>query len=80
MMSAFAELEANLLSERTKRISVCKSERTQRGRPPLPNHKKREIKFLYNEQKNDWEQIARATGVSRTTVYRVLKESDNENV
>ncbi|WP_347130981.1 recombinase family protein [Staphylococcus capitis] len=81
MMSAFAELEANLLSERTKKgLASARARGRNGGRPPLPNHKKREIKFLYNEQKMTGEQIARATGVSRTTVYRVLKESDNENV
>lgn len=81
MMSAFAELEANLLSERTKKgLASARARGRKGGRPPLPNHKKREIKFLYNEQKMTGEQIARATGVSRTTVYRVLKESDNENV
>ena len=45
------------------------------GRPPMPDHKKREIKFLYDEQKMTGEQIAEATGVSRSTVYRVVKDS-----
>jgi predicted transcriptional regulator len=39
----------------------------------MPDHKKREIKFLYDEQKMTGEQIAEATGVSRSTVYRVVK-------
>lgn len=33
MMSAFAELEANLLSERTKRLSSSKSKRAKRRAP-----------------------------------------------
>ncbi|MDQ7134603.1 recombinase family protein [Staphylococcus aureus] len=75
MMSAFAELEANLLSERTKKgLAAARDRGRIGGRPPLPDHKKREIKFLYDEQKLTGEQIAERTGVSRTTVYRAIKE------
>ena len=75
MMSAFAELEANLLSERTKKgLAAARSRGRKGGRPSLPDHKKREIKFLYDEQKMTGEQIADATGVSRSTVYRVVKK------
>ena len=76
MMSAFAELEANLLSERTKKgLASARARGRVGGRPPMPDHKKREIKFLYDEQKMTGEQIAEATGVSRSTVYRVVKDS-----
>lgn len=75
MMSAFAELEANLLSERTKKgLASARARGRVGGRPPMPDHKKREIKFLYDEQKMTGEQIAEATGVSRSTVYRVIKK------
>ena len=75
MMSAFAELEANLLSERTKKgLESARARGRIGGRPRLPDHKRREIKFLYDEQKLTGEQIANATGVSRTTVYRIIKE------
>lgn len=75
MMSAFAELEANLLSERTKKgLESARARGRIGGRPRLPDHKRREIKFLYDEQKLTGDQIANATGVSRTTVYRVIKE------
>ena len=50
MMSAFAELEANLLSERTKKgLEAVRARGRKGGRPSLPDHKKREIKFLYDE-------------------------------
>ncbi|MGO1470714.1 MAG: helix-turn-helix domain-containing protein [Tissierella sp.] len=39
----------------------------------MPDYKKREIKFLYDEQKLTGEEIARHTGVSRSTVYRIVK-------
>ena len=75
MMSAFAELEANLLSERTKKGLAAARERGRKGgRPSLADHKKREIKFLYDEQKLTGEEIAKQTGVSRATVYRVINE------
>lgn len=74
MMSAFAELEANLLSERTKKgLDAARVRGRKGGRPSLPDHKKREIKFLYDEQKLTGEEIAKQTGVSRSTVYRIVK-------
>lgn len=52
MMSAFAELEANLLSERTKKgLEAARARGRRGGRPSLPDYKKREIKFLYDEQR-----------------------------
>ena len=33
--------------------------------------------FLYDEQKLTGEEIAEQTGVSRSTVYRVIKEKEN---
>lgn len=75
MMSAFAELEANLLSERTKKgLASARARGRLGGRPSLPDHKKREIKFLYDEQKLTGEEITKKTGVSRSTVYRIVKE------
>ncbi|MEB7999159.1 recombinase family protein [Staphylococcus saprophyticus] len=74
MMSAFAELEANLLSERTKKgLDAARARGRKGGRHSLPDHKKREIKFLYDEQKLTGEEIAKQTGVSRSTVYRIVK-------
>ena len=77
MMSAFAELEANLLSERTRKgLEAARARGRKGGRPAIPNHKKREIKFLYDEKKLTGEEIANRTGVSRATVYRAIKEFD----
>ena len=75
MMSAFAELEANLLSERTKKgLASARARGRKGGRPKLPDHKRREIKFLYDEKKLTGAEISDKTGVSRSTVYRVIKE------
>ncbi|ASE35666.1 recombinase family protein [Mammaliicoccus sciuri] len=76
MMSAFAELEANLLSERTKKgLEAARARGRKGGRPSFPDHKRREILFLYNEGEITTEEIAKRTGVSRSTVYRVVNES-----
>lgn len=64
MMSAFAELEANLLSERTKKgLEAVRARGRKGGRPSLPDHKKREIKFLYDEQNLTCEEIAKKQGL-----------------
>ncbi len=79
MMSAFAELEATLLKERTKKgLEAARARGRIGGRKPLPDHKKRQIKFLYDERIMTGQQIADATGVSRMTVYRVVKELKNK--
>lgn len=75
MMSAFAELEANLLSERTKKgLESARARGRKGGRPKVSDDKRRMVKFLYDEQKLTGEEIAKRTGVSRTSVYRIIKE------
>ncbi|MCE5131879.1 recombinase family protein [Staphylococcus saprophyticus] len=75
MMSAFAELEANLLSERTKKgLDAARARGRKGGRPKVSDDKRRMVKFLYDEQKLTGEEIAKRTGVSRTSVYRIIKE------
>ena len=75
MMSAFAELEANLLSERTKKgLASARARGRTGGRPGINENKKDMIKSLYNSKEYTGEEIAKMTGVSRGTVYRVIKE------
>ena len=76
MMSAFAELEANLLRKKKKKgLEAARARGRKGGRPSLPDYKKREIKFLYDEQKLTGEEIAKQTDVSRSTVYRIIKNN-----
>lgn len=78
MMSAFAELEANLLSERTKKgLESARSRGRVGGRPAIPNQKKEMIKSLYNSRNYSGEEIAKMVGVSRSTIYKVIHESQN---
>lgn len=75
MMSAFAELEANLLSERTKKgLDSARARGKKGGRPSINQSKKDMIRSLYNSREYTSEQIAKMTNVSRTTVYRVIKK------
>ena len=59
MMSAFAELEANLLSERTKKVLHLQEQGDAGGRPPMPDHKKEKLSF-YMMNKNDWRTNSRS--------------------
>lgn len=74
-MSAFAELEANLLSERTKKgLAAARSRGRLGGRPSISEEKKDLIIRLYNSKDYTGEEIARMSGVSRGTIYNIIKE------
>lgn len=76
MMSAFAELEANLLSERTKKgLASARARGRVGGRPPIPEHKRREVRYLYNEQKMTVSDISKNTMVSKASIYRIVREN-----
>ena len=75
MMSAFAELEANLLSERTKKgLESARARGNMGGRKAMPQEKKEYIKHLYDTKEYTGQEIAKKTNVSRDTVYRILRE------
>lgn len=75
MMSAFAELEANLLSERTKKgLHAARARGRKGGRPKTSDKKTDMIKSLYDSKEYTGEQIAQMANVSRTTVYRIVKD------
>lgn len=81
MMSVFAELEANLLSERTKKgLEAARARGRKGGRPSLPDHKKREIKFLYDEQKFTGEQIAEKTGEVNLLFIELLNKKQIKEI
>ncbi|MDT0656342.1 recombinase family protein [Staphylococcus chromogenes] len=75
MMSAFAELEANLLSERTKKgLEAARARGRKGGRPPIPDRIQRQIIFMYNEEKLTYQQIANEFNISKMSVYRIIKK------
>ncbi|HDB3129689.1 TPA: recombinase family protein [Staphylococcus aureus] len=74
MMSAFAELEANLISERTKRgLASARARGKKGGRPKITQEQLRKIKYLYNDKKIPADEVAKLVGVSRSTVFRYSK-------
>lgn len=76
MMSAFAELEANLLSERTKKgLAAARARGRLGGRPSISEEKKDLIIRLYNSKEYTGEEICRMTGVSRGTIYNVVRQN-----
>ena len=78
MMSAFAELEANLLSERTKKgLESARSRGRMGGRPKTSKDKVEMITSLYESKKYTINEIIRMTGVSRGTIYNVIKNKSN---
>lgn len=74
LMSAFAELEANLLSERTKKgLDAARSRGRKGGRPPIDEEKKELIRKLYNSKDYSINEICKITNVSKTSVYNITK-------
>ena len=79
IMGLVAELERNMISERTKSgLAHARSKGVQLGRPPkiienIPQ-KFTELYFLYRlrDIKINIAQIARELGISRTTVYKYI--------
>lgn len=73
MMSAFAELEANLLSERTKKgLASARSRGRMGGRPKISKDKKETVMFLYETKKYTINEIISMTGVSKSTIYNIV--------
>src|SRR5690625_4096681 len=79
MMSAFAELEANLLSERTKKgLASARARGRSGGRPRISDKKVDMIKTLYDTREYTSNEVAKMANVSRATVYRVIQEKKKE--
>lgn len=75
MMSAFAELEANLLSERTQRgLEAARTRGRFGGRKGMSEEKKEYIRMLYDSKKYTIKEIAEKNKVHPTTVHRVVRE------
>lgn len=73
LMSAFAELEANLISERTKKgLESARARGNFGGRKPMKEEKREYIKMLYNSKKYSIKEIEQKAGVSKSTIYRIV--------
>ncbi|CAD2078660.1 recombinase family protein [Jeotgalicoccus meleagridis] len=79
MMSAFAELEANLLSERTKKgLDSARARGRRGGRPKITQHKEKMIISLYNSKEYTINEIIKMAGVSRGTIYNVVNKKKSD--
>lgn len=75
MMSAFAELEANLLSERTKKgLESARARGRKGGRPPINEEIKELVRKLYYSREYTIDDICKMTKVSKTSLYNIIKE------
>ena len=76
MLAVFAEFERDIIRERT-RAGLESARRQGRigGRPNIKQSVKRQIKALYDSGERAVD-IAKEYNIARSTVYKILKESD----
>jgi DNA invertase Pin-like site-specific DNA recombinase len=74
MMGAIAELERDIISERTKeQLAAKKKNGIKLGRPAIDNEKLEMAFALYETKRYSVSEITKKTGISRTTFYDYLK-------
>ena len=79
VMSGMAQLERDLISQRTKEgLKSAKARGRSGGRPSKRNEKQDIVKILY-AQGYKITKIAKKVGISRSTVYRILNEKIKES-
>lgn len=75
MMSAFAELEANLLSERTKKgLDSARARGRKGGRPAIKSSTKEKVRKLYNSKEYSIKEISEMTNVSKASIYNIINK------
>jgi DNA invertase Pin-like site-specific DNA recombinase len=75
LMGSIAEFERELMLERQREgIAKAKAEGRYKGRAPVPDAKAGEVLRLRGEGLTA-EAIVKATGVGRTSVFRILKDA-----
>lgn len=73
VMSGISQLERDLVVQRTKEgLASAKARGRSGGRPPCPNSKKETVRILAQSGMKIVD-IVRETGLSRSTVQRILK-------
>ncbi|SMD20275.1 recombinase family protein [Rhizobium sp. RU36D] len=74
MLGSIAEFERELMLERQREgIAKAKADGKYRGRAPTAQRKADDVKRLKHEGKTV-DEIAKALGISRSSIFRVLKE------
>mgnify|MGYP001810304640 CR=1 FL=1 len=77
IFGAMAEFERNLIKDRTKAgLSAARARGRVGGRPEKLNASKKAIALhLYNEKKDTVAAICDTVGISKSTLFRLIKES-----
>lgn len=78
MMGAIAELERDIISERTReQLAANRKSGIKLGRPNVDEEKLKMAFALYETNRYSVSEITKKTGISRTTFYEYLKNSPN---
>lgn len=79
MMSAFAELEANLLNERTKKgLASARARGRSGGRPKTSKDKEKMVLSLYDSKQYTINEILKMANISKGTLYRIINDRKKE--
>lgn len=79
IMGAFAEFEANIISERTKTALAAAAKRGRKGgKPPLPASTIKKARSYYREGNLSVTEICKLVGISRGAFYKHVKNSPIE--
>ena len=80
IFGALSEFERNLIRERTRAgIEAARSRGRQGGRPKKLNKDKRQLAIdLYKSKKHSLRQICEMTGISKPTLYKYVREANNQ--
>lgn len=76
IFAGLAEFERDMISERTRAgLQSARARGRKGGRPPKAIDKVKMALKLYESQQYTLSEITKATGVSKTTIYRTLQKS-----
>ena len=77
MLAVFAEFELNIRKERQlEGIAAAKAAGKYKGRKPLSNDVKNQVIELYSKH-HGISEIARTTGISRNSVYKIINKNSS---
>lgn len=76
-MASIAELERDIISDRTKAgLEAARARGRHGGRPSAKKSKVEQALLMYDSKKYTVPQITEETGVSKTTLYKYIKERE----
>lgn len=79
MMASIAELERDIISERTKAgLESARARGRKGGRPKAPKKALQTALKMYHSKDYSISEIVKATGISQATLYRALKQQESK--